>query len=178
MITLDRLGISFLGNIVVLCALSVVPLPVLAQSTKPAYHACLVNYVKPTKSGVAATALQQACRTLFPPESADTMATLKANAEGVYDIHPADDIDDRPFYTCLMNYLPAVHNDQSANVMIQLCREQFFPVSETLPPQKKPNIILQLLGIEKTSTQGDSPSLLIDGDSFKPLAPQHGGQAQ
>ena len=176
MITRDRLGISFLRNICGLLCLLVISLPVLARSTNPAYHTCLVDYVKPAKSGVAATALQQACHTLFPPEAADSLAIHKTNAERVYDIHPTDDLNYTPFYTCLMNYLPAVNNDQSANVMIQLCRDQFFPVSETLPQEKKPHTILQLLGIGKTSPQGDSPPLLIDGDSFEPLAPRHAGQ--
>ena len=140
------------------------------------YHACIIKNIKPAQSGVAAKYLQSACQYKFPSEKMAYMAKNNANRAGVYDLQKTDELEYGLFYDCLLKYLPAVKNDHSAKAMYQLCKEQFYPVTELSPQDNKPNKILQFLGLGKKPSQADSSHWTIDGDYFAPLQPWQGGK--
>ena len=163
--------------------LSSIPAPALSTPLIPTdsdllkrYRACLMKNVKPAQSGVAAAHLQRACQRKFSQKDKLSRPKKTANRAVVYDLNKTDNMDDIPFYDCLLEYLPSVKNDQTARVMHQLCRDQFHPVPDFPPPHKKQNKLLQFLGLGKKRSKDESSHLTIDGDSFAPLVPWQPGR--
>ena len=143
------------------------------------YHACIIKNVKSAQSGVAATYLKKACQHQFPSEKFSERAKNKPNQAGVYNLQKREDSDYDAFYNCLLTYLPTVRNDQSANALHQLCKDQFYPVTERSKQDETfplgANKILQFLGIGQKSPKDSPPHQTIDGDRFVPLTPWQTG---
>lgn len=147
----------------------------MSDAIKPS-HACILRYVKPAKSGVAATHLQQACHFLFPPDPPPLQTQQGAHRTAIHDFQPTNDPFLVPFYRCLLESLPPVHNDQSATAMHQLCKAQYHPTSDASPPDTRRHPILQFLGIGTQKPPQESPRMGINGTTFVPLVPWQGGQ--
>ncbi|MBF0461489.1 MAG: hypothetical protein HQL87_08840 [Magnetococcales bacterium] len=153
-----------------------------ADADKPAelalYRDCLVKKVQPAQSAVAAGYLQQACARTFVSPKGASPAKSGTQRPTMADTEQTSRAVTGPFDDCLFQYLPTVHNDQSANAMVELCKEQFGDGTDGAATVHKPNKILQLLGIGSQKPEQEHPDMTIEGDSFVPLVPWQGGQAR
>lgn len=168
-------GVAVVG--VPLCMAWAQPLANPLDSPKPdrQYHACLVRYVKPARSPLAAKHLSGACRKRYATTERLPQTRPKTGDAPVYDFMPDDMGDDWAYHTCLMRYLPSVTNDHSAAAMVQLCTDQHSPVTDATPSiQEKHRNILDFFGLNPP--QKETPDLTIDGGRFIPLRPWQGGQ--
>ena len=146
------------------------------QAALAAYKTCLLKHVQPAQSPVAASHLQQACQRQFAPV---TSAVAK---NGMQDLSASDEQhrqreNYRLFDECLLHYLPTVHNDPSANALLQLCKEQFGGVVDATVGQQ-PNKIMQLLGFGIQQPSHAQPNKILEGDAFVPLRPWQAGQSR
>ncbi|MEO5351638.1 MAG: hypothetical protein H7835_00245 [Magnetococcus sp. XQGC-1] len=163
-----------------ICAVFFVSLPLWGEGESrvapAAYRDCLLQKVQPAQSGLAASHLQQACRRKFAPDMEKTVEKSTTRSGGVQEMQPTEQENNGPVDDCLLNYLPTVHNDQSAQAMLQLCREQFGAPTLPTAADKRPSRLWRLLGIIPDKPQGERPDLTIDGEGFVPLVPWQAGQ--
>lgn len=148
------------------------------RATLALYHDCVLKKVQPAESAVAASQLQQACQRTFAPNQEGRFAKNGTQRLNIQEMQQVEQEQNRLLDDCLLNYLPTVHNDQSANAMIQLCTEQFGSRTDVGPSKNRPNILLQLLGIPPKKPNNASSDLAMEDDSFVPLVPWQGGQAR
>ncbi|MEO5341425.1 MAG: hypothetical protein H7837_13070 [Magnetococcus sp. MYC-9] len=140
------------------------------------YRECLLNKVQPALSTVAATQLQQVCRRKFAPDG-EVRPGRKGNLVAPLPEEPRMEQEQQErFDDCLLEYLPTVHNDQSANAMLHLCQEQFGAPGDTTTSARTPNKLLQWLGIRSDKPGRQPADLTLEGETFVPLVPWQGGQ--
>ncbi|MBF0127647.1 MAG: hypothetical protein HQM02_10610 [Magnetococcales bacterium] len=155
---MSRLALMVLGLITLLPARGVWSAPV-------DYPACLMQYVQPARSALAARHLQEVCARRFPP--ARPALAVDFVAEGAEEQAAYD--------TCLLRQLAPVHNDQSARWMVRSCQEQFQPPQMVASPrQNGPNGVLEWLQrVDGGGNQQEPPrsAPLLDGERFVPLVP-------
>lgn len=172
-----------------LCALLLTLLPSPSAQSEPSqqeeqratlalYHDCVLKKVQPAQSAVAASHLQQACQRTFAPDKGEIFEKNGTQRLNRQEMQRVEREENRLLDECLLNHLPTVHNDQSANAMVQLCTEQFGPGTHAEPSKNRPNILLQLLGIPPQKPGTGSPEWTMENDAFVPLVPWPGGQSR
>ncbi|MBF0583825.1 MAG: hypothetical protein HQL80_06255 [Magnetococcales bacterium] len=140
------------------------------------YRDCVIHKVQPARSAVAASHLQQACQTIFAADKGGNAAKMGTRQLNMHEMQQEEQEKNRRFHECLLDYLPTVYNDQSAEAMVQLCREQFGTENDKPVSQARPDILLQLLGLRSDKRNKQPQELTIEGDTFVPLVPWQGGQ--
>ncbi|MBF0213320.1 MAG: hypothetical protein HQM00_07115 [Magnetococcales bacterium] len=140
------------------------------EASGEALRRCLLEYVQPARSALAAESLQRACARRFPREPADSAAL---------EIRPEREDELMAYDQCLFQHLPGVHTDPSAQSMERFCHDQFHPgesASErSAPASDMLNWLQRLDGTVKTQ-QSPTAAPRIEGDTFVPLTPAKGGR--